>query len=102
MNTAHSLKQLWLGQLPLHEAFWRWLITYGLVLNLVATMIALALALAEVSIIVVAIIHFLPLPYTFLAATGTWRSANRYQGSPLHPAAAKAVVVIWVLILLFL
>ena len=67
MNTAHSLKRLWLGQLPLHEAFWRWLITYGLVLNLVATMIALSLALAEVSIIVVAIIHFLPLPYTFLA-----------------------------------
>lgn len=102
MNAAHSLKQLWLGQLPLHEAFWRWLITYGLVLNLVATMIALSLVLAEVSIIVVAIIHFLPLPYSFLAATGTWRSADRYQGNPLHPAAAKAVIVIWVLILLFL
>jgi hypothetical protein len=102
MNAAHSLKQLWLGHLSLHEAFWRWLITYGLVLNLVATMIALALVLAEVSIIVVAIIHFLPLPYSLLAATGAWRSADRYQGNPLHPAAAKAVIVIWVVFLLFL
>lgn len=102
MNAANSLKQLWLGQLPLHEAFWRWLITYGLALNLVATMMALALAVAEVSIIVVAIIHFLPLPYSLLAATGTWRSTGRYQGNPLHPAAAKAIIVIWVLILLFL
>jgi len=102
MNTTLSLKQLWLGQLPLREAFWRWLITYGLILNLVATMIALALVLAEASIIVVAIIHFLPLPYSVLAATGTWRSADRYKGNPSHGAAAKAVIVIWVLFLLFL
>jgi len=102
MNASVSLRQLWLGQLPLREAFWRWLITYGLILNLVATMIALTLVLAETSIILVAIIHFLPLPYTFLAATGTWRSANRYTGNPLHVLAAKAVIVFWVMILLFL
>ena len=102
MNTTVSLKQLWLGQLPLREAFWRWLITYGLVLNLVATIIALTLVLAEVSIVVVAIIHFLPLPYSLLAATGTWRSADRYKGNPSHGAAAKAVIVIWVMVLLFL
>ena len=102
MNTTNSLKQLWFGQLPLHEAFWRWLITYGLVMNLVATMIALALVLAEVSIIVVAIIHFLPLPYSILAATGTWRSADRYEGNPFHATAAKAVIVSWFVFLLFL
>ncbi len=102
MNTTVSLKQLWLGQLPLREAFWRWLITYGLALNLVATIIALTLVLAEVSIVVVAIIHFLPLPYSLLAATGTWRSADRYKGNPSHGAAAKAVIVIWVMVLLFL
>ena len=102
MNTALTLKQLWLGQLPLHEAFWRWLITYDLILNLVATIAALTLVLAEAPIILAAIVHFLPLPYSLFAATGTWRSADRYKGNPLHVSAAKAATVIWVVFLLFL
>ena len=102
MNTALTLKQLWLGQLPLHEAFWRWLITYDLILNLVATMVALTLVLAEAPIILAAVVHFLPLPYSLLAATGTWRSADRFEGNPFHAKAAKAIVVIWVVFLLFL
>ena len=102
MNTTVSLKQLWLGQLPLREAFWRWLITYGLVLNLVATMAALILVLVEAPIILAAIIHFLPLPYSLLAATGAWRSAERYTGNPFHVTAAKAATLIWVVFLLFL
>ena len=102
MHTTYSLRQLWLGHLSLHEAFWRWMFTYGLILNLVTTMAALALFLAEAPIVLAVIIHLLPLPYSILAATGTWRSADRYQGNPLHPAAAKAVIVIWVVILLFL
>ncbi len=102
MNTANSLKQLWLGQLPLREAFWRWLITYDLILNLFATMAALTLVLAEAPIVLAAVVHFLPLPYSLFAATGTWRSADRYEGNPFHATAAKAIVVIWVVILLFL
>ena len=102
MNTADSLKQLWLGQLPLREAFWRWLITYDLILHLVATMAALTLVLAEASIILAAALHLLPLPYSLFAATGAWRSANRYEGNPFHITAAKAAIFIWVLFLLFL
>ncbi len=101
MNTTISLKQLWLGQLPLREAFWRWLITYDLILNLFATMVALTLVLAEVPIILAAAVHFLPLPYSLFAATGTWRSADRFEGNPFHATAAKAIIVIWVVFLLF-
>ena len=102
MNTTISLKQLWLGQLPLREAFWRWLITYDLILNLVATMAALTLVLAEAHIVLAAVVHFLPLPYSLFAATGTWRSADRFEGNPFHATAAKAIIVIWVVFLLFL
>jgi hypothetical protein len=101
MNTAVSLKQLWLGQLSLREAFWRWLITYDLILNLAATIIALTLVLAEAPIILAAVVHFLPLPYSLFAATGAWRSADRYKGNPFHATAAKAAIVIWVVFLLF-
>lgn len=102
MNTAVSLKQLWLGQLSLREAFWRWLITYDLILNLAATIVALTLVLAEAPIILAAVVHFLPLPYSLFAATGAWRSADRYKGNPFHATAAKAAIVIWVVFLLFL
>lgn len=102
MNTALALKQLWLGQLPLQEAFWRWLITYDLILNLVATMAALTLVLTEAPIILAAVVHFLPLPYSLFAATGAWRSADRFEGNPLLATAAKAIIVIWVVFLLFI
>lgn len=102
MNIAVSLKQLWLGQLSLREAFWRWLITYDLILNLAATIVALTLVLAEAPIILAAVVHFLPLPYSLFAATGAWRSADRYKGNPFHATAAKAAIVIWVVFLLFL
>lgn len=95
MNAFVSLRQLWLGQLPLREAFWRWFITYDLILNLVAIMIVLTLIFAEVSIVVAAIIHFLHLPYSLFAATGVWRSAGRYEGNPFYATAAKIGIIAW-------
>ena len=102
MTLYASLKRLWLGQLPLREAFWRYAITYDLILNLAATLAALTLILRDASIILAVIVHFLPLPYSLFAATGTWRSADRYDGNPFHATAAKAAIVIWVVFLLFL
>lgn len=96
MKVYTSLKQLWLGQLPLQEAFWRYAITYDLILNLAATLAALTLYLRDAPIILAFIIHFLPLPYSIFAATGTWRSADRYEGNPLHATAAKVVILIWI------
>jgi hypothetical protein len=96
MNVVATLKQLWLGQLPLQETFWRYAITYDLILNLTSTMAALGLFLFEAPIIFAAMVHFLPLPYSLLAATGTWRSADRYSGNPLHASLAKIAILIWV------
>jgi len=96
MKVFASLKALWLGQLPLQEAFWRYLVTYDLILNLTATMAALMLIITEAPIILAAIVHFLPLPYSLFAATGTWRSADRYEGNPLHVSIAKFVIIIWI------
>lgn len=96
MRILTSLKQLWLGQLPLREAFWRYAITYDLVLNLAATLGALTLVLAETPIVFAAFVHFLPLPYSLFAAIGAWRSADRYEGNPLHASVAKIVLILWI------
>jgi hypothetical protein len=96
MKVYASFKQLWLGELPLYEAFWRYAITYDLVVNLACTLIALTFVLYEAPIALTVIFHLLPLPYSIYAATGTWRSADCYQGAPLHAAAAKLVLILWV------
>jgi hypothetical protein len=102
MTLYALLKALWLGQLPLREAFWRYTITYDLILNLAATMAALTLILVEAPIILAAIVHFLPLPYSLLAAAGAWRSADRYEGNPSFANAAKIAIILWVGFWLFL
>lgn len=102
MTLYALLKALWLGQLPLREAFWRYAITYDLILNLAATMAALTLVLVEAPIILAAIVHFLPLPYSLLAATGAWRSADRYEGNPSLANAARIAIIIWIGFWLFL
>jgi hypothetical protein len=95
MKISTAFRQLWLGELPLHEAFWRFAITYDLLLNIAATLGALTLVLAETPIAFAADIHFLPLPYSLFAAIGTWRSADRYSGNPIHATIAKIVLIIW-------
>lgn len=96
MTLYASLKRLWLGQLPLREAFWRYAITYDLILNLAATIAALTLFLADTPVAFAVIVHFLPLPYSLFAATGAWRSADRYEGNPSFANAAKVAVILWV------
>ena len=96
MTLYASLKALWLGQLPLREAFWRFAITYDLILNLAATLAALTFILADSPIAFAVIVHFLPLPYSLFAAIGTWRSADRYDGNPSYSAVAKIVLIIWI------
>ena len=91
-----ALQQLWLGEQPLPVAFWRYLITYDLSLNLGATIAALTVVLAKGPIALAVILHLLPVPYTLLAATGTWRSANRYTGNPDMANAAKIITALWV------
>lgn len=102
MTLIFSLKQLWRGQLPLREAFWRYLITYDLILNLGATIATLTAILAEAPIALAIALHLLPLPYSLLAGIGTWRSTERYEGNPSLANAAKTAIIIWIVFWLFL
>lgn len=95
MKLPRPLQQLWLGQQPLPVAFWRFLVTYDLALNLAATLASLTVVLAQGPIALAAVLHLLPVPYSALAATGTWRSANRYTGNPDFATAAKIMSVLW-------
>jgi hypothetical protein len=95
------LKQLWRGDLPLKVAFWRYAIIDGLVLNIVSTAVALAIVIAEWPVWLALCIHLLPVPYSVLACTGVWRSADRHSGRPDFPRFARTAVVAWFCFWLF-
>lgn len=90
-----SLRQLWRGQLPLGEAFWRYSIVYNLLLNVLATATAAALVVNKAPIALAVIAHLASLPYSICAAIGMWRSADRYAGPRLYADAAKVAVMVW-------
>ena len=96
MKAFTSFKQLWRGQLPLPEAFWRYFITYDLILNLVATTASLTTIVAGAPIALALVLHLLPVPYSLFAATGAWRSADRFEGNPSLANAAKIAIIIWI------
>jgi hypothetical protein len=97
-----TLNQLWRGQLPLDVAFWRYLINYGLILNLAATIAAIAAIASGLHIAWAIILHLLPLPYSIVSAVGTWRSADLSAENSGFANAAKTVVVLWLAFWLFL
>ena len=93
-----KLRLLWLGELPLGEAFWTWAIGLGLAVNLATTGLRFAFLASEQHWAVVFLSYALPLPYYFVAAVGVWRSADRHQGLKLHAELARAFVV-WVMLI---
>jgi hypothetical protein len=90
-----ELQDLWQGKLPLHVAFWKHAVGYGLALNLVTTGAMLMLIVMEVPVSLAIIVHFLPVPYLILAACGVWRSADRFPVSAAMSQAAKVGVLAW-------
>jgi hypothetical protein len=97
----NTLIALWSGDFPLGEAFWHYAIAYGTTANILATAAAIAAVLAGLPDAVAIGLHFLPLPYVAMAVVGVWRSADKYRGDPTWPSIAKAAVIIWGALMVF-
>ena len=98
-RVTNLLRRLWLGDIPLTEAFWRYAVVYGLLLNLVTSFLFLILLMNEASPFVLVPAFVLPIPYNVLIVGAVWRSAERYPG-PRHWAEyARAVTVVWMIAL---
>jgi hypothetical protein len=93
------VKQLWAGGIPMGQAFWRYAVAYGLMVNLVTTMLLLILLVRDAAMAWVVIAFLLPVPYNVLAVVAVWRSAGFYQGPKNRAEVARAAVVIWMLVL---
>src|SRR5690349_2106464 len=83
-------KRLWVGDIPLSTAFWTYAVIYGIVLNLVCTLLGLILYLLTDNAFLAFLMHLLPLPYMAFATVGVWRSADRTREAGVMPMLAKA------------
>ena len=65
------------------------------------TAAAIATVLAGLPDAVAIGLHFLPLPYVVMAVVGVWRSADKYREDPTWAGIAKAAVIVWGALMVF-
>jgi hypothetical protein len=94
-----KLRSLWLGSLPLGEAFWTWAIVIGLLVNLTSSALFLALITADRPWAALFVGYALSVPYNVLATVGVWRSAAQYDGPAIHAELARVTTTIVMLVL---
>ena len=90
-------KELWAGRRPLGEAVWLYAFGYGLLLNLITSVMFFALFVNETNLALVVLIFLAPIPYNFFVVVAVWRSAGRYEGPQKWADLARIGTVIWML-----
>ena len=93
-------RRLWAGELSLHDAFWHYAVWYGLAVNVLTSVAYLILYVKDASPWLQVSIYFLPLPYNLLVLVAVWRSAARYDGDPKWADWARAIVSVWVVLMI--
>ena len=88
------LRALWSGDLPLGEAFWTYAVGGGLAVNLITSLLFLALISADRPVAALFVGYALSVPYNVVALVGVWRSAARYQGERIHADLARIVTLV--------
>jgi len=92
-------KDLWVGRVPLKQAFWQWAIVYGLLVNLATSGLFLGLVVMDATALPLIATFLLPVPFNLFVAVAVWRSADRYQGPEKWADLGRAVTIFWMLIL---
>jgi hypothetical protein len=94
-----AVKEFARGGLPLGRAFWVWGILGGAVVNLFATLAAVAVLSAELSPWLAALVFAAPIPWNILLLVGVWRSAQRPEVGRGAGLLAQLGIAVWVMVL---
>ncbi|HEX9771309.1 MAG TPA: hypothetical protein VGA50_19205 [Kiloniellales bacterium] len=90
---------LWKGAVPLRQAFWWYAVAYGLVVNLMTSLVFLALLVNDASPISLIVAFLSPVPFNLFVVVAVWRSADHYRGPKKWADLARVGTVIWLVIL---
>jgi len=82
----------WRGQVPVAPLLWRDIIGIGTLVNLVATMLALAAITQDAPSGLAVALHFAPLPYNLFLFGALWRTPGRND-------FAVGLVVAWLVVM---
>ena len=96
-----KVRALWTGELPLAEAFWTYAVSIGLTVNVVTSLLFLALITADRPLAALFVGYVCSVPYNLVAVVGVWRSAARHQGERAHAELARIVTLIGMILLSF-
>lgn len=94
-----KLRALWAGELPLSEAFWTYAVAIGLTVNVVSSLLFLALITADRPLAALLVGYVCSVPYNVLAVVGVWRSAARHEGERAHAELARLVTLVGMILL---
>lgn len=92
------IRRLWLGCLPLADAFWTWAVLGGLVVNLASSALCLWLVVVDRPVVALAVGYLPSVPYNVVVCVGVWRAAARYQGPREWANLARAVTLVAMLV----
>lgn len=93
------LQRLWAGDLPLPEAFWTWAVGGGLVVNVLTSLLFLALVSNDRLLLAFIVGYGCSIPYNVAALVGVWRSADRYGGDAALADVARIIAAVGLLLL---
>ncbi|NGX17163.1 hypothetical protein [Wenzhouxiangella sp. XN24] len=95
MNTTgegNYFSRRWNGRVPVAQLLWRDILGVGTLINLVATMFALASITQGASSGLSAALHFAPLPYNLFLVGALWRTPGRSE-------FAVGVAIVWLVLM---
>src|SRR3954471_18381041 len=90
------------GDLPLGRAFWLWGILGGGLVDLLATMSALALVVAGAPTWAIVLAFVAHAPWNLVLLVGVWRSAGRPEVGRDTAHLARLAIISWVVVLFVL
>jgi hypothetical protein len=83
----------WSGQVPLAKVFWNDMVMVGTIVNVITTLLAMLLFIADASIILVVMTFFSPLPFNIFWVVAVWRSADSATGT--KACVARTAALAW-------
>lgn len=94
-----SLRRLWMGDLPLDQAFWSYAVIGGFAVNMVTSVVFLALITMDLTVAGLIAGYVLSVPYNVAATVGVWRAAAR-DGSGAQKAKLYPLITLVGMVLL--
>lgn len=94
MFSGNYFARRWHGQVPLAVLLWRDMLGVGTVINLIATILALAAIIQGAHAGLAVALHFAPMPYNLFLFTAIWRAPDRNLATSVVAAGWLAVVTL--------